>query len=168
MNKRTIIVISLSISIILAITLAYIIMKRSTPPVVLCVEPQTIQGAIGQNFTININISNVIDLYGWRFKLSWETTILEVVNVTEGTFLRSGGDTFFIPKINNTAGYVLVDCTLLGNISGVSGNGVLATIEFHVKDSGACDLILYETMLINSAEQSVVHTVVNGYFNSVS
>jgi len=167
MNKRTIIFISLSISIILAITLAYIIMKRFTP-VVLYVEPQTIQGAIGQNFTININISNVIDLYGWSFKLSWETTILEVVNVTEGAFLRSGGDTFFIPKINNTAGHITADCTLLGNVPGVSGNGLLATIEFHVKDGGACDLILYETMLINSAEQSVVHTVVNGYFNSVS
>ena len=166
-NKNIIVISSLFISIVLAVTLAYTIMKGSTPPVVLCVEPQTIQGVIGQDFTININISNVIDLYGWSFKLSWNTTILEVVNVTEGTFLRNG-DTFFVPKINNTAGYMLVDCTLLGNVSGVSGNGTLAIIEFHAKEGGACDLNLYETMLINSDEQSIIHTIVNGYFSSVS
>jgi len=166
-NKNIIVISSLFISIVLAVTLAYTIMKGSTPLVVLHVEPQTIQGVIGQDFTININISNVIDLYGWSFKLSWNTTILEVVNVTEGTFLRNG-DTFFVPKINNTAGYMLVDCTLLGNVSGVSGNGTLAIIEFHAKEGGACDLNLYETMLINSDEQSIIHTIVNGYFSSVS
>ena len=166
MNKKTIMVISLFISIIFAITLAYIIMESSAPPVVY-VNPQTIQAPMGQDFTISINISNVVDLYGWSFKLRWNTTILEVVNVTEDTFLKDGGDTFFASKINNTAGHVTVDCTLLANVSGVSGNGALATIRFHVKEGGTCDLILYETMLINSAEQSVGHTVVNGHFSSI-
>jgi len=168
MKKKIIIVISLFA--ILAITLVYIIIKMSTPTTVLYVDPQAVQGTIGQDFTINISISNVIDLYGWEFKLRWNTAILEVINVTEGPFLRNGGSTFFVPKINNIAGYVTVDCTLLGNITGVSGNGALAAIQFHVKESGACDLIIYETTLINSAEpeQSIIHKVINGHFSSVS
>jgi len=132
------------------------------------VFPSPVTACIGQSFNINVNISGVSDLYGWEFKLGWNSTLLDAVNVTEGTFLKNSGDTFFAPKVNNTAGYMLVDCTLLGNVPGVSGNGTLATIEFHIKEGGTCDLILYETMLINSAEQSIVHTVVNGYFNSVS
>ena len=101
MNKKVVLVIALLA--ILTITLAYVIItRRSTFPTVLSVNPQTIQGTIGQEFTINLSISNAPDLYGWSFKLRLNTTILEAENVTEGTFLRNGGDTFFVRKINNT------------------------------------------------------------------
>jgi len=165
MNKKVLLFIALLA--VLTITLAYVIItRRSTSPTMLYVNPQIIQGTIGQEFTINISISNVPDLYGWSFKLRWNTTILEAVKVTESTFLRNGGDTFFVPRINNSAGYATVDCTLLGNIPGVSGNDILATIQFRVKEGGTSDLILYDTMLIDSTEQLIVHTVINGHFKS--
>ena len=128
------------------------------------VDPQTSVGTIGQNFTININISNVIDLYGWEFKLGWNSTILDAVNVAEGSFLKSGGETFFTYKVNNTEGFVLVDCTLLGDVSGVNGNGTLASIEFHVKTYGNCTLDLYDTTLVSSSEQPIEHTAIDGYY----
>jgi len=166
MNKKIVSIIIFLLAI-LTIALAYIIINKPTSAA-LYVYPETIQGNVGQDFTVNVNISNVVDLYGWGFKLRWNITIFDVVNITEGAFLRSGGNTFFVPQINNTVGYVIIDCTLLGNISGVSGNGALATIQFHVKESGHCDLDLYDTMLINSSEQSITHTLIDGYFNSTS
>lgn len=128
------------------------------------VDPHTSVGTIGQNFTVDINISNVTDLYGWEFKLGWNSTILDAVNVVEGSFLKGGGNTFFAYKINNTEGFGLVDCTLLGNVPGVSGNGTLATIEFHVKTLGECTLDLYDTTLVSSAEQPITHTAFDGYY----
>ncbi|MDI6904744.1 MAG: cohesin domain-containing protein [Candidatus Bathyarchaeia archaeon] len=120
---------------------------------------------VGQNFTININISGVVDLYGWEFKLRWNSTLLDAVNVVEGSFLKQGGNTLFItPTINNTEGYMIVDCTLLGDIPGVSGNGTLATVEFHVKTVGECTLDLYDTILVSSAEQPIPHTAIDGYY----
>lgn len=128
------------------------------------VDPHTSVGTIGQNFTVDINISNVTDLYGWELKLGWNSTILDAVNVVEGSFLKRGGNTFFAYKINNTEGFGLVDCTLLGNVPGVSGNGTLATIEFHVKTLGECTLDLYDTTLVSSAEQPIPHTAFDGYY----
>lgn len=127
-------------------------------------EPQTSFGEVGQNFTIKINISDVVDLYGWEIRLKWNSTILDALAVAEGSFLKSGGNTFLTYKVNNTLGNVIVDCTLLGSVSGVSGSGTLATLQFYVETVGECPLDLYDTILINSAEQSIEHVAVDGYY----
>jgi len=127
------------------------------------VDPETITRVVDQNFTIDINIFNVTDLYGWEFKLIWNATMLNVTDVTEGPFLMLGGDTFFTYKINETEGFMIVDCTLLGDVPGVSGDGTLATIEFYAKNLGECTLDLYDTTLVSSNEQPIEHTASNGY-----
>lgn len=128
------------------------------------VDPQVSVGLPGQDFTVNIEISDVVDLYGWEFRLGWNSTILVALSVVEGSFLKQGGDTFFWSKINNTAGYMIVDCTLLGDVLGVSGNGTLATVEFYVEAIGDCVLDLYGTILVSSAEQPIEHTAIDGYY----
>ncbi len=129
----------------------------------ISVSPQSITAAIGQNFSINVNITNVLDLYGWELKLSWNQTLLDAVDAIEGPFLKAGGSTFFSPRINNTAGYVLLDCTLVGYILGVNGSGILATITFHVKDGGECPLDLCDVILLNSLEQLIPSQAEDGY-----
>jgi len=166
MNKKIIIVICLLA--VLATTLAYLTINIPSSPTAVFVDPPTATATVSQNFTINVNISNVVDLYGWRFKLKWNPTILDVINVTEGGFLQNEGDTFFFPTINNTIGYIDVDCTLLGDIKGVNGSGILATIQFHVRQNGSCILDLYDTMLLDSLEQPqlITHTVNDGHFST--
>jgi len=133
---------------------------------IIYVDPYESHGIVGQNFTINICISDVVDLYGWEFRLGWNSTILEAVGVFEGQFLKTGGDTFFTYKVNNTLGYMIVDCTLLGDVPGVSGDGVLATVKFYVESVGECLLDLYDTILINSAEQAIEHAEADGYYST--
>jgi len=141
--------------------------NTSSSTATIYVDPQTSTGTVGQNFTININISNVTDLYGWEFKLRWNSTLLDAKDVLEGSFLKQGGNTFFTFKINNTEGYMIVDCTLLGDVSGVSGNGTLATVKFYVEARGECALDLYDTKLVNSSEQSITHTTIDGNFRTI-
>ena len=143
-----------------------IAVKTNSSITTIYVDPQTTLGAIGQNFTVKINISDVIDLYGWEFKLGWNATILDVIDVREGSFLRKGGETFFWSVTNNTVGYILVDCTLLGSIPGVNGNGTLAIVEFHVETVGECPLDLYDTILVNSEELSIQHMIIDGYYRT--
>jgi hypothetical protein len=105
-------------------------------------------------FTVDINIAGVDDLYAWEFKLYYNTTILSNSSVSEGTFLSNAGSTFFV-VVNNTDTYnathgrFWVTCTLLGDISGVSGSGTLATITL-TKDGpgGTTPLDLTDTKLI--------------------
>jgi len=126
------------------------------------VSPSTITASVGQNFTVNVTVSNVYDLYGWQFRLNWTAGLIEVVKVTEGPFLKLGS-TYFYWDINATAGRMVADCTLLGNVPGVSGSGTLATITFNVKGVGQSPLTLWDVVLLNSFEQSITCQVVSGY-----
>jgi len=142
--------------------------EQQTEQATLQFDPRLIKVKVGRNFTISVSISDVADLYRWEFKLRWNPTFLDCVDVDEGAFLNQGGNTFFRTlTINNTEGYALVNCTLKGDISGVSGDGMLAVIEFHVKDTGKCILGLCDTKLVSSFKQPIIHTVKDGNFNAV-
>jgi len=127
------------------------------------VSPSTVTASVGQNFTINVTISDVYDLYGWQFRLNWTAGLIDIVNVTEGSFLKLGGGTYFYWDVNATAGRMVADCTLLGNVPGVSGSGTLATITFNVKGVGESPLTLWDVALLNSLEQSITSQVAGGY-----
>jgi len=151
---------------ILGLVVVYVVVNWPKAQVMLYIDPQTISRPIDQDFTISINVSDITDLYGWQLRLRWNATVLSAVNVIEGSFLKQGGSTFFTFKTNNTAGYIVMDCTLLGDQPGVSGKGHLATIQFHVKEGGACSLDLYDSILLNSSEQTITHLVKDGQFST--
>jgi hypothetical protein len=126
------------------------------------ISPQFITASVGQSFSINIDISNVTDLYGWEFKLGWNASLLEETNTVEGSFLKAGGHTFF--SYNGSTGEdVVVDCALVGLIPGVSGDGTLATVTFYAKGAGECSLHLYYVTLLNSFELPIDCTTVDGF-----
>ena len=165
MNRRSISFISTLIILFLAMTIygAAVEVALGFSATTVFVDPPTSMVAGGQTFFIDIKISDVSDLYGWEFKLGWNPDLLDVVSVTQGNFLKQGGLTFFWPVMNNTEGYILVDCTLLGNVPGVSGSGTLATVKFYAENQGESILDLYNTTLINSQEQIInPHTAYDG------
>jgi hypothetical protein len=125
-------------------------------------------------FTVNIDVSTVDDLYGWEFKLYYNTTILSNGSVTEGSFLGGPGPSTFFSVLNNTDTYnathgrFWVTCTKLGNIAGTTGSGTLATIGFTVDGpGGTTPLDLTDTKLIGYVQsaQALVqmnHTTTDG------
>jgi hypothetical protein len=140
--------------------------SRSTGSATLFVDPASNVESVGQDFVVKVNVSNVFDLYGWEIKFRWNVTVLGVVNVTEGAFLKSSGNTFFTYGINNTEGVVIVDCTLIGDLPGTDGNGTLMIVQFHVKEVGSCYLSPYDTILLSSFELSLNHTASSGSFTT--
>src|SRR5450756_44632 len=89
-------------------------------------------GAIsaGDTFTVGVAASGYTDLYAFQFDLAYNPSILSSVSVSEGSFLLTGGTTFFIAgAIYNATGVVSGTAdTLLGAITGVNGGGILATV----------------------------------------
>ena len=138
----------------------------SSSEATLYIAPPRSFAEVNNEFSMNVSIANVTDLYGWEFKIRWNSTLLEAINITEGDFLKDYSETFFVIDINNTAGYLIAACTLLGGIPGVNGSGTLATIRYFVETSGECILDLYDTKLVNSTEQSIEHVTNDGYFGS--
>jgi hypothetical protein len=137
--------------------------SAQTRSVTVAVSPPSITANVNQGFSIDVDVSNVLDLYGWEFKLGWNASILAEVSVNEGSFLNSSGNTFFTYYLNTTDEHLVVDCTLEGQVPGISGNGTLATIVFYAMNAGQTALSLYDIVLYDSAEQLINCTSQDGY-----
>lgn len=132
------------------------------------VEPQlTIIRPKEDNFFVNINIANVIDLCGWDFKLYYSNLVLNGTSITEGSFLKTGGNTYFVANFtdayNATHGLIRAVCTLF-EPTGVNGGGDLAKISFKAKGTGETSLTLADTKIVDSAfpPNKIPHAVNDG------
>lgn len=119
----------------------------------ISVVPSASTIAQGQAFSVDIRISNVGDLYGFEFDLEFNPSILSANSITEGAFLALGGPTLWFPgTIDNAGGTISYTADSLQSIvSGVSGDGILASINFTALATGSRDLTISEVILLDSA-----------------
>lgn len=166
MNRRILVAASAVTIAIVAIALAFIVLSRTGVSTVISATPNEPSAAVGNDFSIDIRISDAVQLYGWELKLAWNTTILDLVNTTEGEFLKNDGNTLFNATMENTTGYLYLYCTLIGNVQGANGNGNLATVAFHIREPGYSSLDLYDSKLLNTLEKLIPHQTHDGYVNA--
>jgi hypothetical protein len=122
-------------------------------------------GAVGDSFTVNVSIADVANLYGYGFKLYYDSTVMNGTQVIQGSFLKGGSQIVlsFTDHYNSSRGLVWVDCFLIGNVSGMSGSGVLATIEFEsVNVATSSPLHLADVELSDSHVSVIPHEDVDG------
>jgi hypothetical protein len=134
---------------------------------VIYVSPEMNSAAPGESFNIMVDIKQAENVYSWQFKLSWDPTVLEVQDVQEGDFLNQRVyKTQFQEYVDNEAGNLVIVCFFLGEPRGssASGDGTLATVTFHVKDTGYTALLLYDTELLDYDILELSHTSEPGYF----
>jgi len=119
---------------------------------VVSIAPSSSNVNVGDNFTVDVNISNVTDLYGFQFDLSLAPGVLSAISITEGSFLAGGGATFFIPgTIDNTAGVISFTAnTLLGTVPGVGDSGTLAVLAVDGLSPGTSSIDLSNVLLLDS------------------
>jgi len=138
---------------------------------IVCVEPNYIQvpeNGTGEQFTINVSIYRATNVYGYEFKLFYNSTLLNGTAVSEGSFLRNGGNTQFTVKdfddqYNITHGLVWIYSFLLGSKPGVNGTGTLVTITFKTKPfTGLSYLQLEDTKLSDPSPNLILHHVIGG------
>jgi hypothetical protein len=104
-------------------------------------------------FEVKISITNAVDLYSWQGKITYDPSILKVVDVAVGDFLSA--DTIVINATDEISsisasssvcsilifttdaeseGVLLIGGSLLGKVQGSYGEGTLSTITFSVVD----------------------------------
>jgi len=140
----------------------------------LTVEPQNIVDPTlvpNATFQINITVTNVVELYGWEFKLYYLKSVLTLTSVRFGPFLETGGTTFTIDKsnqnYNTTHGVVWLADSLLAAPGGVNGSGTLASVKFTVNQIGSTNLSLADTKMGNKSGEAIPHQTIDGYFSNV-
>jgi hypothetical protein len=82
---------------------------------------------------LEIRASSVTDLYGVAFDLRYPSGVLQLVQVSSGTFL---GNATLQSVPGTGTGLLIVGLSKLGAVSGASGSGVLMTLEFRAIATG--------------------------------
>ncbi len=116
----------------------------ATPETTVNVDPKEVNVKVGQSFTVNVSITNVSQLRGFDFCLSYDPAILEFTELEEGAFLKNHGQTFMINL--TTKGLVWLAVVLYhpqGQDISANGSGVLASITFKAVKVGESLLDLH-------------------------
>ena len=115
---------------------------------------------IGDTFTLDLSAENVPNLAGWQFDITFDSDVLEAVEVNEGDFLKKGGATTFFQKgaIDNATGKITGLSAARISESGVSGTGTLLSVTFSAKVGGKTQVALRD-FEFGSISGEVVPTV---------
>ena len=121
----------------------------------------------GETFTVNVNVANISNLYGYEFKVFYNTTILDGVEVElpSGHFLTPDNppNIFIIRKeINDTLGRVWVATSLLAPETPKNGSGLLASITFNVTALDSSSLRLQDVKLSDHEKQQIASDLIDG------
>jgi Cohesin domain/PEP-CTERM motif len=132
-------------------------------PVTLSVQPGSSSIIAGSSETLDINVTNVTNLFGFQFDLSFGPGILSAVSITEGSFLPGGGPTFFLPgDIDNGAGTIAFTAdTLLGPVPSVNGSGTLAVLTVTGLGKGTSAISLSNVFLLDSSLDLIPSNILN-------
>jgi hypothetical protein len=182
-----------SLSMILIAMILLTFAMAFTPPVkadgtVVSVEPATVDiAAVGQTQTVDINITNVTNMYAYEIRIWYLNSI---VNTTTANVVRPTGH-FMEPKLdpgnyyagpkwlanqtyNGTSGLIWVSYVLLAPEVGQDGSGILLRITFTGVQVGSTPVILANypgssgpVKLAAFTTLPITHTVSNGTINVI-
>ena len=136
-------------------------------PLIKVTPEHYISSSLGQTFPINIDIEGLEGLWNLtqvQFKLQFNGSMIEVVDVAEGLFLSQFGTTSFTYNISDN--YVSVNITLEEPTQYPYGDGTLATITFNVtsRPPATSSLNLNDVLLIDAEGREILYEVTHGYY----
>ncbi len=125
----------------------------------LAVEAPNSTVAPGQSFQANVTVSGAADLYGFAITVSFDPKAFEVTEAGKGSFFPGQliGNT-----INNEIGQVTLIGTMLGQVPGASGSGLLATLTVRRKAAGSGSITLAGAQLANSRAERIAANLTGG------
>lgn len=141
---------------------AFSVKRISAASTDVAVDPSVSTVNLGDVFSVNLNVTNVVNLTAWQLNIYYLKTLINCTNVAEGPFLQAGGETYFGQNItnnyNSTHGRILAYSTLFGNTS-ASGDGVILTVTFRALSGGSTALGLANTQLADEKipPQQIAH-----------
>lgn len=115
----------------------------------------------GGEVAYELQVTGAEDLFAYQVTVTVPGSDYATAAVTEGSFLGSDGSrTLFIQKSDGKPGQWLIAGSRLGDVAGMAGKGVLATVTLRPAVDGAnsrqarLELIEGESLLVNSDQQT--------------
>ncbi len=138
----------------------------------LRVSPLTyVSNTFGETFKVDVNVYNVENLHAFGFKLSYNTTLLDVVQVVQGPFFPPPFESSIDKlEVNETKGSVWFSMSLSNSTAPRNGNGTLASITLNctfapvLPTKACCVLDLHETILYDNTLTEILHQVTDSLY----
>lgn len=118
------------------------------------------------NFTINVTIENIFDLWAIEIELQWNKTILECADAMP--VLLWSNTSILYEELNGTAGIYRLKMEGLEPSVPLSGNATVATFQFYAAEIGESFLQLTNISLIDTVGQAIPYQAKTGYFKTLS
>jgi hypothetical protein len=123
---------------------------------------------IGQVFDVAINVGDAHDLCAAKFTVTYNSSLLDVEQVTQGTFFPQQPNSNFGFEKNRTLGFVNVDISLRDVRNPLSGDGTLVYVRFKVvygpEGFVNCPLNFEQTSLLDRASVQIEHDCVGAIY----
>jgi len=159
-------------SLIILLSIGIIRVEAASTITVLSVAPLTyIAEASGETFTLDVSVTDVKNLYAFEFKLSYNTTLLDALQVVQGPFFPPPpGALIDKLEINEKEGLIWVIISLSDSEPPKNGSGTLAFITLNVTyapiptTKACCVLNLHDTILYDDTMTPIVHYSIDGLY----
>jgi general secretion pathway protein D len=121
----------------------------------LSIDPASTTQKTGALFAANIVISGAQNAYSVPLQVGYDPKLLQVVNVSNGSFLSQDGQAVAVVHRNDdTNGTLQVTATRPPGATGVSGVGTVVTITFMAKAAGQSVLVIGRGAVLDPGMQS--------------
>lgn len=144
-------------------------------PVVVKVVPETVQPRSGKDFTVQVAVEDVLNLYGLDVQMSWNTQFLTYVNHTARIPVEVHSDgilhepvNMIFDEVDTGAGTIWVAYGSMAPAPPFDGNGTVFEITFHAKTNGTCILHIFSSILTDDLGNPIPHNVKNGTIEIIS
>jgi hypothetical protein len=156
-------------------SLLYISDASALPDTSVIVEPNESSAIVGDSYSVNVTIVDVQNLYGLEAILSWNSTILALVNV-EVQLGQDGGvlnSPIYVAENSTQGSRYTVSATSTNPAPSFNGTGNIVRLNFSVIGLGTCELDL-QTQLYDYPPSDrdprlslpITHADVDGLFQS--
>lgn len=105
--------------------------SKTTADARIIVDPGALPATTCQDTTISVRVENIFDLYAYSVKLNFDPEVVEIVDVSNGSFLETANMEVFFEPTNawdNAAGALSFGMTQINPVDPKSGAGDLINI----------------------------------------
>lgn len=99
----------------------------------ISIVPPPVPVLEGEDFMVSVNIYDVVDMFSYQFKVSWDPTYL---NYTSHSVTPPWPALIPDPIIDRINGYITLGAAAINPMASFTGSTTLATITFHALESG--------------------------------
>ena len=119
-------------------------------------DPTNITAASGGTVSVNVNVAGVENVYSVPIQMSYDSKLLELVNVSNGGFLSQDGQPVtIVHRADAESGTIQLTASRPPGSGGVSGAGTVFVLTFVARGSGDGALAVSRPGLRNPAMQAI-------------